>query len=279
VRVLISADMEGATGVTNLEDVLQGKAEYERFRRLMTGDVNAAVAGAFEAGATEVLVNDSHWSMRNIVLEELDERAILISGLRKPLCMMQGLDERTDAVFFIGYHARAGTDRGVFNHTMYGREVLDVRMNGSLIGEAGMNAALAGFFGAPVALVTGDNKACLEVRELLGDKVETVAVKHGIDRFTARCLQPAEAQRRIRQAARRALERLGELEPYRVAAPVTFEIDFLSTAASEICTLIPEVQKTGPRTVVVQRGSYLEAFQLTLACMILAYTTSDPMYG
>lgn len=277
--MLISADMEGATGVTNLEDVVQGQPEYGRFRRLMTGDVNAAVAGAFEAGATEVLVNDSHWSMRNILIEELDPRAELISGIRKPLCMMEGLGIDTDAVFLVGYHARAGTDRGVFNHTMYGREVLEVRVNGQPVGEAALNAAIAGAYGVPVALVAGDDKACAEVRGFLGDRVETVAVKVGIDRFTARCLPPSEAQRRIREAAARALRRLPELEPYLFRGPASFEIDFLSSAASEIALLIPGVTKTSARTIAFERPDYLEAFKLSLACMALAYTTSDVMYG
>ncbi len=278
MKVLISADLEGATGVTNLEDVLQGQPEYGRFRRLMTGDVNAAVQGAFDGGATEVLVNDSHWSMRNVLLEELDPRAQLISGLRKPLCMMQGV-EGAAAAFFVGYHSRAGTDKGVFNHTMYGREIIEIRVNGVPVGETALNAAIAGAYGVPVALVAGDDKVCAEARELLGPAVETVAVKEGLDRYTARCLAPSETARLIREAASRALGRLPQLRPYQVATPVRIEVDFMSTAESEIGTLIPDVRKTGPRTILVEKADYITAFKLALACMILAYSISDPMYG
>lgn len=278
MKVFISADMEGATGVTNLEDLLQGQPEYNRFRRMMTGDVNAAVGGAFDAGAAEVLVNDSHWSMRNVLLEELDPRAQLISGVRKPLCMMQGV-EGAAAALFVGYHSRAGTDKGVFNHTMYGREVIEIRVNGAPIGETGLNAAVAGVLGVPVTLVAGDDKVCLEAAALLGKDTETVAVKEGIDRYTAKCLAPAESQRRIREAASRAVRRASGAKPYRVKSPVTIEVEFMSTAESEIGTLIPGVEKTGPRTIRIQHDDYLTAFKLSLACMILAYSISDPMYG
>lgn len=278
MKVFISADMEGATGVTNLEDLVQGQPEYSRFRRLMTGDVNAAIQGAFEAGATEVLVNDSHWSMRNVLLEELDPRAQLISGMRKPLCMMQGV-EGADAALFVGYHSRAGTDKGVFNHTMYGREIIEVRLNGVPVGETGLNAAIAGAFGIPVVLVAGDDKVCLEATSLLGRGLETVAVKEGIDRYTAKCLAPAESQRRIREATVRALKRVREAKPYRLEGPVTIEVDFMSTAESEVGTLIPGVEKIGPRTIRIVQEDYLTAFKLSLACMILAYSVSDPMYG
>lgn len=279
VKVLISADMEGITGVTHTVDVVEGKAGYERFRRLMTGDVNAAIAGAFAAGATEVLVNDSHWSMRNIILEELDPRAQLISGsLNKHLGMMQGIDASFAAVFFVGYHAMAGTAGGVINHTILGREIVQVRMNGKPVGETAINAAIAGYFGVPVVLVTGDDKVAAEARALLG-KVETAVVKEGIERWTARCLPPQESTRRIKEAARRALVNLENYRPYRLEGPVEFEVDFMSTSAAELPTLFPCVVRKGPRTVSVTGKDIIEAYKVCRGVILLARMASDEVYG
>ena len=186
MRVLISADMEGTTGATGWKDVTPGEPAYERFRRILTKDVNAAVAGAFDGGATEVIVNEAHDGMRNILIEELDERAEMISGLHKPLVMMEGLDT-SDVVFFVAYHARAG-EPGVLAHTLCG-DFVSVELNGEPCSEARMNAALAGVSGIPVGLVTGDDVICAEAEKLFVG-VRTAVVKYAIDNFSARCLTP-----------------------------------------------------------------------------------------
>src|SRR5262249_2284832 len=152
MRVLISADMEGATGVTGWNDVEPGQPAFDRFRRLLTADVNAAVAGALEGGATDVVVNEAHDGMRNILIEDLDDRAALISGLHKPLVMMAGI-EHCDVVFFVAYHARAG-EPGVLAHTMTGSYV-NVELNGEPASEARLNAVLAGLVGVPVGMISG----------------------------------------------------------------------------------------------------------------------------
>jgi D-amino peptidase len=212
MRVLISADMEGTTGVTGWTDVQPGQPPYERFRRLLTADVNAAVQGAFEGGATEVIVNEAHDGMRNILIEELDERAEIIIGLFKPLVMMHGVDE-CDLVFFTGYHARAG-DAGVLAHTLCG-EYASVELNGAAASEARLNAALAGEVGVPVGLVTGDDVICSEAEKLFPG-VKTAVVKYAIDNFSARCLGIKAAGDRIREAARSAVAEHEVLQPYRV---------------------------------------------------------------
>lgn len=161
MKVYISADMEGVTGVTHPQDVIPGRPRYERFRHLLTADVNAAIEGAAEAGATEFVVNEAHDGMRNVVLEDLDERAELIIGDMKSLVMMEGF-EGADAVFFVGYHARAGTS-DVLSHTFDNPAVVtDVELNGEPCSEARMNATLAGLQGIPVGLVTGDDLTCEE---------------------------------------------------------------------------------------------------------------------
>jgi D-amino peptidase len=199
MKVFVSVDMEGASAITDPEDVLPDGADYQRGRVFMTGDANAAILGAYDAGADEVLVNDSHWIMRNLLLEQLDPRARTIKGFHKSMCMVQGLDSSYDGAAFVGYHSCAGTEGGVLNHTLLGKEIQNVYLNGEPTGETRLNAAYAGHFGIPVLLVAGDDAVCEEARRLLGD-VETVAVKDGIDKFTANCLHPQVAQERIREA-------------------------------------------------------------------------------
>ena len=178
MRVFISADMEGVSGVTHPQDVIPGRSQYERFRRFLTADVNAAIEGAASAGATEFLVNEAHDGMRNVLIDELDERAELIVGSRKPLSMMQGY-EGSDVAFFVGYHARAGGE-GILSHTFDAPNVVTgVELNGEPCSEARMNAALAGLSGVPVGLVTGDDLACEEA-EGLYKGVRTSAVKTAV---------------------------------------------------------------------------------------------------
>ncbi|HJS47741.1 MAG TPA: M55 family metallopeptidase, partial [Gemmatimonadales bacterium] len=189
MRVYISVDMEGVAGVvhedqTNPVDP-RCAAEYARFRRLMTLEANAAVEGALDAGATRVVVNDAHWFMRNLLAEELHESAELVSGDPKPLSMMQGIADGFEAAFFVGYHAMAGTAEAVLDHT-YTDRVAAARLNGAPIGELGINAALAGAHGVPVALVTGDQAVAAEARALLGGGVATAVVKQAIGRQAAR---------------------------------------------------------------------------------------------
>ena len=259
MRVLISVDMEGVTGMTDPEDVLRDGDDYAQGRRLMTSDANAAVAGAFDAGATEVIVNDSHWEARNLLLEELDERAIVIKGFHKPLVMLEGLDGDTAAAVFIGYHSMKGTEFGVLNESFIGKEVHNVFLDDEPIGEICLNALIAGQFGVPVAFVSGDDKACEEARALLGDGLETFAVKTGIDKFAARCLSPAASGKGIREGVARALGNLDALTPYKLERPARFGIEWNSTTIATICSFIPTVEKRGSR--------------------ITEFTTDDPVHA
>lgn len=269
VKVFISADIEGVSGVVHQEHTARDGKEHERARRLMTQEVNAAVEGALKAGATEVLVNDSHGTMRNIIPEELNEAAQLITGSPKSLSMMQGIDKTFDAVFFVGYHAMASSLPGVLGHTYFGKVVYNLRINGKAMGETGMNAALAGYFGVPVALVTGDETVTREAKETLGN-VETVAVKKAVARYAAQCLSPMEARRRIKDAAVKALKRLGDFKPLMLKAPVTFEVDFMNTAMTEAAMLIPGVKQISGRTAAYTSTDLVEAFKAFRAMVTLA---------
>lgn len=273
MRVYISVDMEGVAGVVHEHQTdptdMRHAAEYARSCRLMTGEANAAIGAAIEAGATAVCVNDSHWLMRNLIAGELDERAELISGGPKALSMVEGIDGGFDAAMFIGYHGRAGTARSVIDHT-YTDLLHEVRINGTPAGELALNAAMAGHAGVPVALVSGDDSLAAEARALLGEGVETVVVKHALGRYAARSCSPAVAGRRIADGVRRALGR--EHQPWRVALPVTIEAEFARSVHAELAELLPGSVRTGGRSVRTTHDDYHDAFRAFRAMCALAST-------
>ncbi len=205
MKVYISVDLEGVSGIVSPEQTSPGGAGYELACKLMTEEANSAILGARAGGASEVVVNDSHGSMRNLLIDELDSWADLISGSPKTYGMMEGLDDTFGVVFFVGYHARAGTENAILDHTYSGKVVAHVELNGKPVGEIGLNAALAGYYGVPVGLVTGDQAATEEARALLGPNVKIVTVKRAVGNQAAICLHPEEVQSMIRQAADEAL--------------------------------------------------------------------------
>jgi len=245
MKVLISVDMEGITGVVSQSHTDPTHAEYQRFRKLMTADANAAVEGALAGGATDIVVNDSHSNMDNILIEELNPAARLISGSPKQFSMMEGIGADVDAVFLVGYHARAGSAPAVHDHTWMG-SIFNATLNGQPMGEIRLNASLAGHFNAPVVLVTGDQLATAEAREVLGD-VETVTVKIAVGRNAADCLPPAKTAPIIRQAAQKALER--KHAPLAVKRPIILGIEFWRSLQAERAELMPGAKRTGPRSV------------------------------
>ena len=249
MKILIATDMEGITGVTTWEQVTPGHAEYARFRKQMTEDVNAAIRGACEAGADEVIVADGHWNGSNILIEELDVRAKLNTGSPSPFSMMQGIDESVDGVMFIGYHARNGSPNAILDHTWSSRTVANVWLNDVLTGEYGLNAAVAGHFGVPVIMVSGDQTACSQVAELLGG-VETAIVKQASGRYAAECLSPEVTRETICGSAQRALERLatGHIpDPFVLALPITVTIEFFTSDMADRASLIPFTKRAGTR--------------------------------
>lgn len=267
MKVYISVDMEGGTGIAGASHMTDGG--YNRMVKLLTQEVNAAIEGAFEAGATEVLVNDAHGNMANILIEELDDRAELISGNNKHLLQMEGIDETFDAVFFLGYHAHEGNEDAVMNHTIMGIAVTEIRRNGVVVGETAINAGIAGAFGVPVVLVAGDHILCEEAKRFLGD-VETVVTKRAIDRYAARLLPPKRVQKLIKEAAIRALKRLPDFKPHKVETPVEFEITMKLTSMAHMCCLFPTVERRGPKVVAVKADNYLDAYKQLFGCLIIA---------
>ena len=247
MKILIATDMEGITGVTTWDQVTPGHAEYARFRTLMTQDVNAAIRGACDGGADEVIVADGHWNGSNILVEELDRRARLNSGSPSPLSMMQGIDESVHGVFFVGYHARNGSPEAILDHTWSSRTIANVWLNEILTGEYGLNAALAGHFGVPVIMASGDQTACGQISDLLGE-IETAVVKQASGRYAAECLPPQVSQGLIYQSALRAVGRLaaGDIaDPFILDTPVRVTVEFFTSDMADRASLLPYTEREG----------------------------------
>ena len=246
MKILIAADMEGISGVTNWDQVDPAHAEYARFRKIMTEEVNAAILGAFEGGASEVVVTDGHSAGTNILIEELEPRARLNSGSASPCSMVQGVEAGDVAgVIFVGYHARAGSQNGVLAHTWSSSRIANVWLNDVLVGEYGLNGALCGYFGAPVLMISGDQTACAQAAELLG-ALETVVVKQAAGFAAAECLPPKATQRMIHEAAARAVLRLkagSAPKPFVVAAPVKVTIEYLQPEMADKAARLPGVER------------------------------------
>lgn len=271
MKILIATDMEGITGVTTWDQVTPGHAEYARFRRLMTQDVNAAIRGAFEAGAEEVLIADGHWNGSNILVEELDSRARLNTGSPSPFSMMQGIDESVDGVMFIGYHARNGSPNAVLDHTWSSRTVANVWLNDILTGEYGLNAAVAGQFGVPVIMASGDQTACAQIKELLG-QMETAVVKQATGRYAAQCLAPQATQEMIFASAARAVGQLvdgGTPDPFILASPFRVAVEFFTSDMADRATRIPFTERDG-RRVSFAVESMIAAYNGFRALVMLA---------
>ena len=271
MRVYISIDMEGVAGVVHEDQTNPAEprhaGEYNRMRSLMTSEANAAIAGALDAGATRVLVNDSHWLMRNLLAEELHPSAELLSGGPKLRSMVEGIELGFDAACFVGYHAMAGTRDAVIDHTYTGI-VHQVRLNGRPVGELGINAALAARYGVPVAMVSGDHALAAEAKALLGESVEAVVVKHAVGRFAARSVSPGESCRRIREGVAAALRRTHA--PLALEVPIRLEVEFALAHMADMAELVPGSVRTGGRTLEYVHDDYWEVFRAWRALYNLA---------
>lgn len=264
-KIYISADLEGITGVVTAEQLGPGGFEYERFRRFMTQEVLAAIEGARAAGATEILVSDSHGNGQNLLLEMFDTNIRIVRSWPRPLGMMEGIDSSFDGAIFIGYHAGTTNLDGVRAHTMSSATLTDVRINDVSSNETIWNAAIAGHFDVPVIMVSGDEATAAEARALLPD-IETAIVKRSISFHSATTLTPAAGQELIRRIAERAVVRLrnGEFDPYRVEHPVSITVRFKHYQRSQLLALLPWFERPDAHAVrfraedMVQAAAILE---------------------
>jgi D-amino peptidase len=261
----VISDMEGVAGIVKWQQTSGGDPMYEEGRRLYTEEINAAVRGAKAAGATEIVVMDCHgagegWMFNSLIPDLLDPACEFVVQERWT-DYTSFLEEGCDAALFVGMHARAGTPDGVLNHTVSGQKWWNLRFNGVLVGETGINAALCGTWGCPVLLVTGDRATCEEARELLGAGLTTVAVKEGLGRFSARQIPPQRARELIEEGARKALGDLRAVQPYDPGRPCEIEVELTSTDAADAYRHKQGVDVVEPRRIVSRADDWWTAWQ------------------
>ncbi|MEV0779995.1 M55 family metallopeptidase [Streptomyces sp. NPDC050428] len=277
MKILISADMEGATGVTWPGDVLPGTPQWERCRTLFTSDVNAAVLGFLDGGADEVLINEAHWSMRNLLLEELDERAQMLTGRHKTLSMVEGVQHGdVDAIAFVGYHTGAGTE-GVLAHTYLANSITGVWLNGARASEGLLNAHVVAEYGVPVVLVTGDDLTCLDA-DGYAPEARKVAVKDYVSRYAAVCRTPARTAADIRAAATEATALAVRHEPVD-GGPFTVELEFDAEHLSAAATVVPGVVSGGERRVAYTSETMYEGIRTFKAVTTIVSAAVEEQYG
>jgi D-amino peptidase len=248
LKVYISADMEGVVGVVTGDHLGPTGFEYQKAREWLTAEVNAAIAAARQAGATEIVVSDSHGNGENILLDLIPRGVRLVRSWPRPLSMMQGIDETFDAVLFIGYHASTTNSKGVRAHTMSSGTLTAVKMNGVAVPEAVINAAIAGHFGVPVVMISGDDAIVEEARSHLGD-LEGAVVKWNYGFHSAMTVTPEESQEIIGETVYAALDRLGDFNPYRVDGPIEVEVSFKNYLAAELLAYLPIVDRVDSHTI------------------------------
>jgi D-amino peptidase len=248
LKVYISADMEGVAGVVTGDQLVPAGFEYERFRGFMTDEVLAAIEGARAAGATEFLVSDSHGNGENLLIERFPKDVQIVRSWPRPLAMMQGIDASFGAVLFVGYHASTTNPEGVRAHTMSSAHLADLKLNGVSMPEAGLNAAIAGQFGVPVAMISGDDAIVKEAQTLLGPIVGAV-VKWNYGFHSARTLTPQAACDAIREAARRAVAERKSRKPFTVTTPVTLDLRFKNYRPAEVLAYLPIVERTDAHAI------------------------------
>jgi D-amino peptidase len=270
LKVYISVDMEGIWGVVHGDHTNSTAGDYQHARKWMAEDVRAVVDGLFEAGATEVVVNDSHGGMRNILAEDFHPRASYISGTPKPLLMMEGVDATFAACIFVGYHARAGTAAAILDHTISSATVRAVKINGMEMPELGINGAIAGAFGVPVVMLSGDTETCKQAKAILGSETVTVGVKEAIGRTAARMLPREAVLRMLKDGAKEALAKRAKAVPLKLGPTLNFELEFQTSSMAELPLQVPQVKRLGARTVGFTSNDYLEGVKLLRALIALA---------
>ncbi|OAR22969.1 peptide ABC transporter substrate-binding protein [Streptomyces sp. ERV7] len=277
MKILISADMEGATGVTWPADVLPGTPQWERCRALFTSDVNAAALGFFDGGADEVLINEAHWSMRNLLLERLDERVEMLTGRHKSLSMVEGVQHGdVDGIAFVGYHTGAGTE-GVLAHTYLANSITGVWLNGTRASEGLLNAHVVAEYGVPVVLVTGDDLTCADA-EGYAPGAHKVAVKDHVSRYAAVCRTPSRTAADIRAAAKEAAGLAGRHDPVR-GGPFTVELEFDAEHLTMAATVVPGTERTGERRVAYTSETMYDGIRTFKAVTTIVSSAVEEQYG
>jgi D-amino peptidase len=269
MRIYISADMEGVAGVVHRDHTGREGKDYEQARVLMTKETNAAIKGAIEAGAEEIIVNDSHGTMRNIYVELLSNKAKLISGTPKKMAMMEGIDSKFDAAVFIGYHTKNGA-QGILNHSYNSRIGTRIKINGKEYGEFGMNALVAGELGVPVVFVSGCNLLVEEAKMLI-ENIGAAQVKRTINQVTSENLHPDISCELIEKGVTDSIVNWQSIQPYKLEGnEFNFEILFSSTLFADVADTLPIVKKNSPLSVQYSTGNIIDGYLIMRSLIMMA---------
>lgn len=274
MKLYLSTDFEGTSGIVAWEQIIEGNAEYEQGRKLLTAEVNAVIAGAMDAGATEFVVNDAHNAMRNLHPQDLCGRASLITGKHKPLYMMEGLDASFDGICFVSYHGSIGAAQAVLSHTYNPRAIWEVRINGEIVGESGLNALVAAHYQVPIIFVSGDTTTAQEA-ELIAPQAEKVVVKESLGRFAATHLHPTVACELLRAGASQAVHNISKMQSPPFQLPVTVEITFLVADMAEMALWIRGVERVSTRTVKIMGDNLLDLYRTFVTIVFLTRALVD----
>lgn len=268
-KIYISVDFEGATGVVSPRHVRMNESkEFERMRECWHNDVDALIKGALEGGADQVLLNESHGTMINLIPDRLPKQVEFITGRIKPDFHMCGVDSGCDVAFLFTHSGAGIHHEGVLSHTFIG-EFHRVKLNGQTVGELHMNAALAGYYGVPIALVAGDSQTCQEGKDFLGDVV-CVETKRGLDRYSAWMKSPVVTRKELIEAAKEATLNTDRFKPLHIRTPVELEIEFVAVTAATACSFIPGVERVDPRTIMYRHEDYRTAYHMSWIFQLIA---------
>jgi D-amino peptidase len=273
MKIFISVDMEGISGIVDGSETGRDKGEYEKARDLMVADVNAAIEGVLELGKSEIIVSDAHGGMKNINPSKLNDSAILVRGTPKPLTQMAGIDDSFDAALFVGYHSKKGTLNGILSHTISGRTIESVTINGMEVGETAINAAIAGYYKVPLIFVAGDLAVTEEAKEL-NPKIEIAAVKEAVSRTAAVCLHPNKARKLIKARVTRALKNKDSVRPFSFKPPIEVVVRFTNARMADLVAFMPSAQRLDGKSIKFVQNDYLKAFGALRASIYIASAVS-----
>jgi D-amino peptidase len=270
MKVIISVDMEGISGIVDGSETGRDNVEYQRGRSLMVADVNAAIDGVLEVEPkAEIYVSDAHGGMRNILPEELNEKAVLIRGTPKPLTQISGIDGSFDAAIFIGYHSKKGTLHGILSHTISGRAIESITINNIEVGETAINAGIAGHYGVPLAFLAGDKATTREAKEV-NPEVEVVAVKEAIGRTAAKCLHPVVSRRMIKENVVKGLRKLGKMKPFTFDIPVEAVVRYTNARMADAVEFMPSAERIDGKSIRFVQNDFVKAFRAIRASISIA---------
>lgn len=268
MKLYILVDLEGVSGVVTVQQTRSDSKDYEKSRKLMTGEVAAAITACLEGGVDRVVVDDGHGEMTNLLLDELPEGNVeIITGRLKPFVTGAFKPEKFDAAMFIGYHSKKGTLGGVLDHTVYGRAIDHIRINGVVASEFYIDAATMGYFNVPVIFLAGDDKTVKEAETLIPN-METVVVKRGISRYSAYNLHPAIVRQRIQKGVKRALGKIGKIRPLKLRAPLEIDVVLTDSGLADAAALIPTVKRVNAHSLKF-KAKNMQEFCKTLEVICL----------